>query len=531
MTTMTAAMMTGMMMTGMMMTMTMGATTMMGAVMTDRPRFRPSFRLRVLGSVAALLVVAAVGGLLLQRTFLLRGLEREVASALEQEREELQTLAGGHNPLTGERFGDDVQAIFDTFLRRNLPEEGEVYIAFLDGEFYRTTLAPLRLDADPDLVARWGSLAAGERGEIGTEEGPVQYLAVPLLYDGVTRGVFVIANFTQGEREEIESAVRIEAAVSAFVLLMVTLVAWFLSGRLLRPIQDLTETAEAISDSDLTRRIPVEGDDEISRLAQTFNEMLDRLEESFTAQRRFIDDAGHELRTPITIIRGHLDLLGDDPEEPKETMAIVDDELSRMARIVDDLLVLAKAEQPDFIRREMVELTDLTTELLAKSRTLGLRDWRLDACAEGIIHADADRVTQAMLNLARNAVEHTPPGAEIGVGSSWSDDGVRLWVRDTGIGIDPTEQDRIFDRFARARAGRRSEGAGLGLAIVRTIALSHGGWVELESEPGKGATFTMFLPGTPPSEAPTVILHTGLETQSDPVDQDATKRTATWPGS
>ena len=514
--------MTGM--AGMMTTMTMGETTMMRVVMTDRRRFRPSFRLRVLGSMAALLLVATVGGLLLQRTFLLRDLQREVAAALEQEREELQTLAGGHNPLSGERFGDDVQAVFDTFLRRNLPEEGEVYIAFVDGEFYRTTPTPLRLDANPELVARWGLLATGERGEIVTEEGPVQYLAVPLLFDGVTRGVFVIANFTEGERDEIESAVRTEAAVSAFVLLVVTLVAWFLSGRLLRPIQDLTETAEAISDTDLTRRIPVEGDDEISRLAHTFNEMLDRLEESFTSQRRFTDDAGHELRTPITIIRGHLELLGDDPDDRTEIMAIVDDELSRMARIVDDLLLLAKAQQPDFLRRELVELTDLTTELLVKARALGSRDWRLDAYAEGLVHADPHRVTQAMLNLARNAVEHTPPGAEIGVGSTWSDDGVRLWVRDTGVGIDPTEQDRIFDRFARGRAGRRTEGAGLGLAIVRTIAMAHSGRVELVSEPGQGATFTILLPGNPPSEAPAVILKTEVGIQSESVDQDATRR-------
>lgn len=515
------------------MTTTMGAMTgeTTGETMTESRRFRPSFRLRIVGSVVALLVVAAVGGLFLQRAFLLRGLDQDVAAALEQEREELQNLASGHNPLTGERFEDDVQAIFDTFLRRNLPEEGEVYIAIVDGESYRTTQAPLRLDAQPELVERWWSLTSGERGSLVTDEGPVRYLAVPLLYDGVTRGVFVIANFTQGERDEIDSAIRTEALVSSIVLLLVTLVAWFVSGRLLKPVQDLTETAEAISDSDLTRRIPVEGDDEISRLAQTFNEMLDRLEESFTAQRQFIDDAGHELRTPITIIRGHLELLGDDPDERKETMAVVDDELSRMARIVDDLLVLAKAQQPDFIRPEPVELTDLTTELLVKARALGQREWRLDACAEGLIRADPHRVTQAMLNLARNAVEHTAPGAEIGVGSSWSHQGARLWVRDTGVGIDPAEQERIFDRFARGRAGRRTEGAGLGLAIVRTIAEAHKGRVVLESEPGMGATFTMILPGTPPPEAPTVILKTDTGAKSDQVDKDTPKATATWPGS
>jgi signal transduction histidine kinase len=294
----------------------------------------------------------------------------------------------------------------------------------------------------------------------------------------------------------------------------------------------LIETAEAISDSDLTRRIPVDGDDEISRLARTFNEMLDRLEESFLAQRRFIDDAGHELRTPITIVRGHLDLLGDDPEERAETMALVSDELNRMARIVDDLLLLAKAEQPDFIRLEPVELADFTTELLFKARALGQRSWQLDACAEGIVQGDPQRVTQAMLNLARNAVEHTETGAEIGIGSAWVERGVLLWVRDTGAGIDPSDQLRIFDRFARGRSRRRSDGAGLGLAIVRTIAVAHGGRVELDSSSGEGATFTIMLPGAPPSDPPTELGVTASISNGAGTEQlDLGGRTTPWPGS
>jgi two-component system OmpR family sensor kinase len=480
-------------------------TKMMVTVMTtttDGPRFRPSFRVRVLGSFAALLAIAAITGLLLQRAVLLQTLDQDIEASLHQEREELETLADGRNPLTGEPFGGDVRAIFDTFLSRNVPGEGEVYIAFVEGVPYRTTPAPLRLDIVPELVARWGSLTSGEGGQIETEAGPVHYLAVPLIHQGQTQGVFVVANFSQHERMEIETAVRVEAVVSALVLLVLTLVAWFVAGRLLRPVRDLTETAGAIGESDLTRRIPVEGDDEISRLALTFNEMLDRLESAFTAQRTFVDDAGHELRTPITIIRGHLDVMGDDPEERSETLALVSDELSRMARIVDDLLLLAKAERPDFVHPEPVELADLTTELLVKSRALGDRVWQVDAWAEGTIEADPQRLTQAMLNLSRNAVEHTAPGAAIGLGSRWGDGEVRIWVRDTGTGVDSEERDRIFERFTRGRFGRRSEGAGLGLAIVSTIVAAHGGRVELDSTPGKGATFTIVLSGAPPSSHP-----------------------------
>jgi len=465
--------------------------------MTERRHFRPSFRVRVLGSFAVLLAIAAIAGLLLQRAVLLQSLDQDIEASLHQEREELETLADGRNPLTGERFGENVRAIFDTFLNRNVPEEGEVYITFVEGAPYRTTPAPLRLDTVPALVDQWGSLTGGEGGRLETEAGPVHYLAVPLVYEEETRGVFVVANFSGGERSKIETALRVEAAVSGLVLLLVTLIAWFVAGRLLRPVRDLTEAAEAIGESDLTRRIPVEGDDEISRLAVTFNEMLDRLEAAFIAQRTFIDDAGHELRTPITIIRGHLDVMGDDPEERAETLAMVSDELSRMARIVDDLLVLAKAERPDFLQPEEVELADITTELLVKARALGDRTWQLDACAEGTVRADPQRLTQAMLNLARNAVEHTPTGAVIGMGSRWDGGAARMWVRDTGMGVDSAERDRIFERFARGRFGRRSEGAGLGLAIVTTIAAAHGGRVELESAPGEGATFTIVIPGRP----------------------------------
>lgn len=513
----------------MMMTTTMGTTMGTTMVMTRQHRPQASFRMRVLGSLFVLLVVAEIAGLLIQRAILLRGLDEQVASSLEQEQEELESLAQGRNPLTGTPFGGDVAAIFDTFLARNVPAEGEVYITFVDGAPYKTTPAPLRLDAVPELAGRWGPLTVGEGGELDTEAGPVRFVAIPLQFDGATRGVFVVANFIEGERNEIETAIRVEAVVTALVLAVVTVVAWFVAGRLLRPVAKLTETAEAISESDLTRRIPVVGDDELARLALTFNEMLDRLEAAFIAQRTFIDDAGHELRTPITIIRGHLDVMGDDPGDRRQTMELVSDELNRMSRIVDDLLILAKAEQPDFVRLEPVELTDLTTELLVKSRGLGRRSWVLDACAEGTISADPQRMTQAVLNLSRNAAEQTSAGAEIGIGSAWVSQGARIWVRDTGPGVDEVEKDRIFERFARGRHGRRSEGAGLGLSIADTIAKAHGGRVDLDSTPGRGATFSIFLPGTPPTGGD--HRDEGLRSVEAGAGTDTSEKVMTWPGS
>ena len=465
--------------------------------MRERRRLRLGFRGRVLGFSAALLVAATAVGLVVQRAVLLRRLDQEVAFSLDQERRELEVLAAGRNPATGRAFEGDVRAIFDTFLHRNVPHEGEVYLTFVDGEPYKSTAVHggVRLDHDVQLVGRWASVASGERGDLDTDAGPVRYLAVPVRHQGHTAGVFVVANFLRGERQEIEAATRVAAGVAAIVLVVAIGAAWIIAGRLLKPVRELTDSARTITETDLSKRIPVEGDDEIAELTRTFNEMLDRLAAAFAVQRSFVDDAGHELRTPITIVRGHLELMGDDQQDRQETVALVTDELDRMARIVDDLLLLAKAEQPDFIRLEPIELSDLTTELLMKARLLGERDWRLDACSEGMVLGDSQRLTQAVLNLARNAVEHTVPGAQVALGSSRRDGEVRLWVRDSGPGVDPAERDRIFERFARGNGSpRRSEGAGLGLAIARAVATGHHGRVELDSRPGQGATFTLVLP-------------------------------------
>ena len=470
-----------------------------------RGRFRLGFRARVLGSFVALVAGAILAGLVVQRVVLLDRLDREIDDTLEQERGELERLAGpeGINPETMQPFGADVSAIFDTFLQRNVAVEGEVFVTFVDGAFHNTTLSPLKLHENQPFVDSVATLTESRWGRLSTEAGPVRYLAVPLLFEGSTRGVFVIANFIQGERDEIESSIRVSAAVAAAILVLAAAVAWFVAGRLLRPVRQLTEAAESISETDLERRIPVEGNDEIARLARQFNDMLDRLAGSFAAQRAFVDDAGHELRTPITIVRGHLELMGDEPAERRETVALVTDELDRMSRIVEDLLVLAKAEQPDFLQVAPMEIAEFTTDVAVKSRAFGDRDWSLDACATGEIEADRQRLAQAMLNLARNALEHTPPDAAVAIGSAWADDGLRLWVRDTGPGIEPADRDRIFERFARGGNGRRrSEGAGLGLAIVRSVADAHGGRVELDSRPGFGATFTIVLPASRERHAP-----------------------------
>jgi signal transduction histidine kinase len=189
-------------------------------------------------------------------------------------------------------------------------------------------------------------------------------------------------------------------------------------------------------------------------------------------------------------------VLGDDPDERREAIALVTDELDRMGRFVNDLLTLAKAGRPDFLRMHDVDVDELTEELMAKASALAPRSWELGGIALGQVRADRQRLTQAMMSLAQNAVEHTSEGDRIAIGSELEPRQLRLWVEDDGPGIALADQERVFERFARGEAERRSEGAGLGLAIVRAIAEAHGGRVTLRSAPGEGSRFTLELPVT-----------------------------------
>jgi two-component system, OmpR family, sensor kinase len=353
-----------------------------------------------------------------------------------------------------------------------------------------------------ERVLELGAVRRAERGEVETTEGRVRYLAVPIEDgNGRRRGVFVVAVNLGQERDEVVEAVQTAAGVSIGVLLIASALAWVIAGRVLAPLRTLRTTAQTITESDLTQRLDVHGDDEIAELGRTFNAMLDRLEAAFASQRAFVSDAGHELRTPITIVRGHLELLGDDPLEREETVALVTDELDRMARFVEDLLLLAKAEQADFLHVAPLDLDVLTDELYNKAKALADRDWRLSGSGTGRLNADRQRLTQAVMQLAQNAAEHTRDGDRISLGSAIHNGVAMLWVADSGPGIPADEREEIFERFHRGGVGpRRSDGAGLGLSIVRAIAEAHGGRVDLDSDEGAGATFTLILPTEPPQE-------------------------------
>ena len=462
--------------------------------MTDRRRRAASARTRILGWYVLLLALALAAALLLQRSFLLNQVSADADLGLDQEVGELRQLVElGVDPETGEPFGGDLARIFETFLQRNVALAGEAVFTIVDGEPYVRDRAGDVFTGSP-LVETWAQVTTPTRDEVTTDSGLIRYLAVPMLFDGDVEGVFVVTLNMEDRLAQVDSAIRVGALVYGSIFVIASAVAWWAAGRVLRPLRLLDEAAQSISESDLTRRISVDGDDELAALAVTFNGMLDRLEDAFATQRRFVDDAGHELRTPITVIRGQLELLGDDPDEREETVELVTGELDRMSRIVEDLLALAKAEQPDFIQPHPVDLVEFVEALAAKGSSLSDRSVEGETVGPAVIEADEQRLAQAVMNLIRNAIEHTPARAGIHVGGSADDSESRIWVRDEGPGIPETELDRIYDRFARGQTGRRStDGAGLGLAIVKAISEGHGGAVELETGPD-GSKFTIVIP-------------------------------------
>ncbi|MBC1240366.1 cell wall metabolism sensor histidine kinase WalK [Nostoc sp. 2RC] len=420
------------------------------------------------------------------------------------EPEQLKWLLAGKKQIAPPASQEDLIRLFRAYLLYRLPEDDSYFITFVNGKFYKSSprARPKPLAKESPLMQRWAKQTQPEQGEKEFSDPDVSkilYMVEPIKINGKTEGVFVVAHNTTGQRAETLEAVSVIIEVSSFVFVVSLILAWFAAGRVLAPLRTITNTAHAISESDLTQRLPVQGKGELAELATTFNEMMDRLESAFATQREFVNDAGHEIRTPITIIRGHLELMGDDPQEQKETLALVMGELDRMSRLVDDLILLAKAERLDFLQLATVNVAELTQELFVKAQALGERDWQIDSVARGQIIVDRQRITEAVMNLAQNATQHTTKTDTISIGSTIARGKVHFWVRDTGEGIPLVDQKRIFERFARtSNSRRRSEGAGLGLAIVRAIAEAHNGQVLLRSQLGKGSMFTIVLPLDPP---------------------------------
>jgi len=457
--------------------------------------FLRSARGRIVGWLLLVVAIALAGSIAATGEVLSVQADNIASDALTHEAQSFHAYADSSR---GQR-ATSVRELLHRYLEDSVPDSGETYFSMVDGrpDLRSAVTPPARLDTDDAFVREIAAARAPVSGWWRSTRGRVRYGVIPVTVAGdSSRGALVIIQFRDVQARPLLDAWRVFAIVAVLALGLAGLVSWLVAGWVLEPVRLVRQTAEQISETDLHRRIDVAGHDDVARLAATFNKMLDRLETAFAVQRQFIDDAGHELRTPITVVRGHLELMGEDPQDREETMTLVMDELDRMRRIVEELLDLARAERPDFVRRAPVRLADLTIDAIAHARVLAPRRWGVDEVADATVLVDGQRLTQALMQLLVNAVTHTEEHDTIAVGSRVRDGRLLLWVRDSGRGVAPADRVHVFERFARGR-GARSGGVGIGLAVVSLIAQAHGGEARLDDDGGVGATFVLDLPAVP----------------------------------
>ncbi len=289
-------------------------------------------------------------------------------------------------------------------------------------------------------------------------------------------------------------------------LILASIVGYFVSRRMLRPIRTLTQTAKNIEVTDLGKRIEVPAvKDELSELARTFNLMLDRIQLGFEQQRRFVSDASHELRTPVTVIRGYSDMLSrwgrQDDQALDEGISAIRSEAEDMQELIEKLLFLARADQNrQVLHRDRFELAELVDDVVKKTRMIAKKHTvELLGNEDGTVYVDQVTIKQMMRIFIENSLKYTPEGGKIIISSQRETKYMRLEIADTGIGIAKEDQKRVFERFFRVDSARTKAeggvgGTGLGLSIARWIAEQHDIEIALESELGKGTKVILHIP-------------------------------------
>ncbi|TFD47318.1 HAMP domain-containing histidine kinase [Cryobacterium frigoriphilum] len=553
------------------------------------------------------LAASGIASYLVQRDSVLTAIDTKLLRAVDDVQDIARGATSGDTPASVPNTALDpdtaipltsVEQVLHTAMRQLVPSANESMLGFVDGTPTPTwsALPPFRIDDSPDLVTRLLAEANANGIVLGTARtltdpttttdaprGPdtafpatVRYIIIPVQVRGDERaGLFAVAFDVDAELAAVTHSLDTYARVALGALVLVGLVAWLVAGRLLRPIRLLRDAAVGSnSAADLVERIPVTGHDDVSNLAEAINGMFDRLHGSSLSQQRLLDDIGHELKTPITIIRGQLEVLDASRQsEVEATRALAIDELDRMSSLLAGISLLAQSRAPHFVELATLDLADFTAAVGAKASALDpTRLWTV-SCSSATtprstadapsfqnspvtVSIDADRITQAWLQLAANAVRHSTPGGAIALTSLVSttrpsgfthavphepgpagslgsvrpaepstataglgpsepgpDPAARPWpperwlslsVRDAGPGIRLQAQPRIFDRFGRVENARGAEGAGLGLSIVAAIAHAHGGTVQLDSAAGSASTFTIVVPAGRPVDPPRV---------------------------
>jgi len=320
----------------------------------------------------------------------------------------------------------------------------------------------------------------------------------PVIVEGQVTAIVQVAR-PLTDQEQYLSTLRRNLLLGAGAAVVIAFGAgWLLSGAVLRPVNRITQTARAIgTERDLSHRVQYRGpDDEIGRLATTFNAMLDELQVAYQQQQQFVADVSHELRTPLTTIRGNLELLRREPpisaEDRDDVLGDVITESERLIRLVNDLLTLARAESRRPLRSELVDVRPLIEDVCRQAEILDPARVITRVPSDASVVGDADALKQVLLILLDNALKHT--AGPIAVATAVEDEHVAISIQDSGPGIDPAEMPHVFERFYRGSEARDKPGLGLGLPIARALAEAQGGTLTVQSRVGQGTVVTLTLP-------------------------------------
>ncbi|WP_430591691.1 sensor histidine kinase [Humidisolicoccus flavus] len=496
-------------------------------------RFRApvvSVRTRIVSVIAVItalgMLAAGVTAFLVERSRILEQIDTQLMSSLQS----AEFIVSEDQAASW----TDAPTALRSVVQRHAPDDNTGTLGIVDG---KSTWVPgvgvhVALESVPGFVDRIvAEVRAGGTvmGTYAVDGLALRYIATSITIDGVANdqeAIFVTAYDVNAEFSELTQAAQAYVISSSIILLIIVIVAFLISGRLLRPIRTLRLAADRISESSLDERIPVTGNDDVSQLTTTVNAMLDRLDHSATAQRRLFSDVGHELKTPITIVRGHLELMdAKDPSDVAAARELAIDELDRMAGLVQDIARASSLESAAPLRPSPVDVGELTSLLVQKSAALGGATIEQGETAHVVAVLDGERITQAVIQLVQNAITHA--AGPIVIGSRVESDAVVFSVRDHGPGIPDADKERIFERFMRgstptpgagsagpapvapgaaaqvapspsAAPAPKAPGTGLGLAIVRMIARAHGGSVVVRDaatdSAGTGSVFSLRVP-------------------------------------
>ena len=394
----------------------------------------------------------------------------------------------------------DLAARSVRYLSAQVLPKGDYLLVGLAGPVHLGSTGSGPLLADPTLQALLDRPPQATSTDELTAGGmPLLVVVSPIRSGTRTLGTLVAAADLTGIRADQHRVVLVLAGEAVVALLAAVVAAYLLLRRLLRTVGRITAAADAAAQGELGRRLGDQGtDDEVGQLAGTFDGMLDRLSAAIEAQRRLISDVSHQMRTPLTVARGHLEVMQrvgvEDPDEVRSTVQTVIDELDHMRNLVERLLMLGRVLEPDFLQTHPVDLRAMVADTFEAAVVLAPRQWTRSEVPDVVIDVDADKLRGALLNLLDNAVKATGADDTIAIAATLeADGGVAISVDDSGPGLAPDQIAVALARFGRPEQAA-SGGSGLGLAIVSAVARAHGGTFALGPSPLGGCRATITIP-------------------------------------